>query len=322
MELVSIVVPVYNTRVCYLSQCIETLVRQTYTNIEIIIVDDGSTLPETCQYFTNIIQSNTARVVSQNNQGASMARRTGINEANGKYLMFVDADDMCHISLVERLVELIEQNDAEMSEVSYKEYLPREKVDFEKDVERTESLVLYKNRIMENVLYSYGYPITWGNCGKLFLTQKLKSVFHGYTDICRGEDLVNLVEYCLECSKIVCCNEGLYFYNKGNAESTTALKDVRQCTIADAWMHIEEICTDRVNEDMQKKIGVTVIENINFAVSLAALYGAEEKVKQYADTLKHYRKYYRYLGEKSYLKTMSILYASWLYVLKAHCKEG
>ena len=92
-DLVSIIIPVYNIEK-YVQACLESVAAQTYTDFEVIIVDDGSTdsSGKICDAFC--MQDKRFRVVHQDNQGAGMARNTGIRHSSGHYIMFVDGDDI------------------------------------------------------------------------------------------------------------------------------------------------------------------------------------------------------------------------------------
>lgn len=112
-SLISIIVPVYNTE-NYLEKCLYSLVNQTYKNIEIIIIDDGS--PDNSM---NIIQKfvladNRVKVISQKNQGLSGARNTGMNNANGDYIMFIDSDDWIEIDTCEKAINASEKYNADV----------------------------------------------------------------------------------------------------------------------------------------------------------------------------------------------------------------
>ena len=113
-ELISIVVPVYNVEK-YISRCIESIIKQTYTNIEIIIIDDGS--PDNsgviCDDFAK--KDDRIRVIHQNNMGLSGARNTGIRLAMGSYIAFVDSDDWINTEMIEVLYNLIKEYDAQIA---------------------------------------------------------------------------------------------------------------------------------------------------------------------------------------------------------------
>lgn len=106
-KLVSIIVPVYNVHL-YLSQCLDSLRRQTYQKIEVILIDDGSTdgSGEICDNYAE--SDSRIRVFHKKNQGVSAARNDGIERAQGKYLIFVDADDYIRPELIEVYMQATE----------------------------------------------------------------------------------------------------------------------------------------------------------------------------------------------------------------------
>ena len=99
-ELVSVVIPVYNVE-SYLSKCLDSLVNQSYKNIDVILVDDGSTdtSPIICDNYSAKYPN--INVIHQKNAGVSAARNKGIDSANGKYIYFVDPDDWCELDAIE-----------------------------------------------------------------------------------------------------------------------------------------------------------------------------------------------------------------------------
>lgn len=100
--LYSIIIPVYNVEV-YLEQCLGSAINQTYKNYEIICVNDGSTdrSLEIIKQFA--VKSGKLRVISQGNRGLSSARNAGINQAEGKYILFLDGDDWLEVDALEKL---------------------------------------------------------------------------------------------------------------------------------------------------------------------------------------------------------------------------
>lgn len=110
--LISIIVPVYNVEQ-YLHRCVESIVRQTYENIEILLVDDGS--PDNCPALCDQWKEKDPRisVIHKNNQGLGMARNTGIEHAHGEYLCFVDSDDYIESDMIEKAMAAAEKNHAQ-----------------------------------------------------------------------------------------------------------------------------------------------------------------------------------------------------------------
>lgn len=117
-KLVSVIVPVYNTS-CYLERCLNSIIHQTYSNLEIIIVNDGSTdnSLEICRSYE--IKDNRVHVYSKRNGGVSSARNFGIEKSAGEYLMFVDSDDYIELDMIETLSEIM-VDDVKMTMCSFK----------------------------------------------------------------------------------------------------------------------------------------------------------------------------------------------------------
>ena len=125
MSLVTVIVPIYNSEQ-YLKRCLESLIKQTYQNIEIILVDDGSTdsSSEICDEYEK--KENRVTVYHNDNHGVSYSRNFGIDRANGTYVLFVDSDDYIEIDYVEKLVHAIKQNKCELAICGIKEIINNE----------------------------------------------------------------------------------------------------------------------------------------------------------------------------------------------------
>lgn len=105
MDKVSVIIPVYNVEP-YVRQCLESVINQTYSNLEIIIVDDGSTdnCGKICDLYAE--QYNCVAVYHKKNGGLSSARNMGLNYATGEWILFVDSDDWCEVDYIEKMIGL------------------------------------------------------------------------------------------------------------------------------------------------------------------------------------------------------------------------
>lgn len=112
-ELVSVVVPIYNVEK-YLNRCISSIVSQTYSNLEIILIDDGS--PDNCPQICDEWAEKDSRIVviHKENEGAGIARNVGIDHAKGAYICFFDSDDYIEPDTIEACVEAARENNAEL----------------------------------------------------------------------------------------------------------------------------------------------------------------------------------------------------------------
>ena len=113
MPKVSIIVPVYNVE-RYLRQCLDSLVNQTYQNIEIICVDDGSTDASSEILTEYALKNSKVRVIRQENSGLSVARNVGFSFATGEYVMYVDSDDWIDVRTCEKAVFKAEEHAADL----------------------------------------------------------------------------------------------------------------------------------------------------------------------------------------------------------------
>jgi glycosyltransferase involved in cell wall biosynthesis len=111
--LVSVIVPVYNVEE-YLDRCVESIINQTYQNIEIILVDDGSPdrCPQMCDAWAE--KDNRIKVIHKKNAGLGMARNTGIEHALGEYICFFDSDDYIAVETIEKAYILAKEKCAEI----------------------------------------------------------------------------------------------------------------------------------------------------------------------------------------------------------------
>ena len=119
---ISIIIPVYNVE-NYIERCIDSLISQSYINLEIILVDDGSTdkSGEICDRYA--VVDNRIKVIHIKNSGRGEARNIGLSQANGQYIGFVDSDDWVEKDLYKYLIENIEETKADISICAYYECL-------------------------------------------------------------------------------------------------------------------------------------------------------------------------------------------------------
>ncbi len=232
--LVSIVLPIYNVEK-YLPECLESVINQTYKNLEIICVDDGS--PDSSADIVEKYKEADGRIIliSQKNQGLSGARNTGISAASGEYIMFLDSDDWIDSETCEKAVEEIKKESAQLVLWSYMREFPdksspkdifglteQETIVFENETmqalhKRIAGLTGKELAVPEN---ADSAVTAWG---KLFRTEIIKDNGLQFTDtkIIGTEDaLFNLEAFCFV-KKAVFINKYFNHYRKDNETSLT-----------------------------------------------------------------------------------------------------
>lgn len=161
-ELISIIVPVYGVEK-YLRQCVDSVLAQTYSNWELILVDDGSpdSCPSICDEYA--AADSRIRVIHQTNGGLSVARNSGLRIAKGKYVSFVDADDRVHPEYLRSLTNIIADAQADVSCVDFTEK------DFKSIKCKKADIRTYTGiEFSRKLLYQDHNLCTHSACGKLY----------------------------------------------------------------------------------------------------------------------------------------------------------
>ena len=211
--LVTIIVPVYNAEKC-LEKCLNSLLEQTYRNIEIVLINDGSTdnSLNICNSFRR--KCDFIKVINKKNEGVSIARNIGIEHSNGDYIIFVDSDDYVDKYLVEKMLKIFIEKNIDWTICGYK------KVFFNKGKITKEKIINYEEKFFETkddtIKYLYplynskGFNALWNKMYKTEIIQKKKIKFN--PNINMGEDYIFNLNYLTAVNRLYIMNENLYRY--------------------------------------------------------------------------------------------------------------
>ncbi len=204
-DLVTVVVPVYNVE-NYIEKCVDSILAQSYKNLEIILVDDGSN--DRSGKISDRYAENDARikVIHKENGGLSDARNAAIERAKGKYITFVDSDDYIEKDYVEYLYRLLKDNNADMSICSINNLTPNEK-----EISCYNSgkiIIMDRKQALFELLNSKKY--TNSASAKLFKTEHFRDIRFPVGRI--YEDVATIYKTFLLCDKIVFGERALYNY--------------------------------------------------------------------------------------------------------------
>ncbi len=249
--MISIIVPAYKSEKT-IGRCLESLISQTYSDIEIIVVIDGP-IDNTYDIAAGYAKKdNRIKVILKENQGVSMARNTGIQEAGGKYIQFVDSDDYVDKHLCETMLENVEKDDSDMVICGFNHiFLGKQYVKVpHKGVYCIENFIgAYKE------LYKCGFlNMPWN---KLYKRDLIKENFP--TDISLGEDLEFNLKYMKNIKKVSVVDVALINYIQDNGVDNLSAKKrndkydiaVRVCENAKDyyfWLKHKEEKTDESTE--------------------------------------------------------------------------
>lgn len=214
--LISIIIPIYNVAP-YLERCIDSIIKQTYMNLEIILVDDGSTdgSSEICDQFQK--QDARIKVIHKVNGGLVSARKAGIAEAHGKYAAYVDSDDWIERDMYHHLVTLMLQNNADIvTSGLYRDYSNNMVEEFDHLPEGVYDPERITNEILPIFMYTgkfYEAGINIHIYNKLFERKLLLKHQLRVEDAIRvGEDAALVYPYILDANKIVVVHKCFYHY--------------------------------------------------------------------------------------------------------------
>lgn len=215
MAKVSFILPIYNTAK-YLENCVESVINQTLKDIEIILVDDGSTdgiSPKMCDDYAS--KDSRIKVIHKENGGLMSAWMEGARAASSNYLSFVDSDDWVDAEMAESLYALTDSSFA-TSEIISSNYIVEKSNERRKETQTLKPGVYYRqdlDKICEGLLGAEIRPVTMSRCMKLISKDLLLSnLKYCNTDISMSED-VNITLPCLcDCQRLVIA-EGSYFYH-------------------------------------------------------------------------------------------------------------
>ena len=207
MDQISIVVPVYNVE-NYLSYCVESLRQQTYKNIEIILVDDGSTdsSGEICDQYAR--EDDRIKVLHIENGGLSNARNTGVKESSTDWIVFIDSDDYYDHRAIEYLVKLRDKYRVDLVATPVIEVRNYENSDFLGDFREKYSGKLDRRKALEQMFY--GNYVGTHSGGKLYKKEIL--LRFPYPNGMLYEDLSLAYEHIASCENIAVSALNLYKY--------------------------------------------------------------------------------------------------------------
>ncbi len=256
MKKVSVIIPVYNVEK-YLRECVESVLAQTYENIEVILVDDGSPdgCPAICDEYA--ARDERVRVIHQENRGVAVARNAGLEIASGEYLAFADPDDVCSPVMYEALVTALEEENADMAMCEYARDLSR--LD-KSDAPRSKRHLFSSYDDLISVLTNAPNirDITWSGIYVWDKLYKRELVIHKFnSEYLMSEDNDFNRHYIRACKKAVVIPRAFYLYrenedsilgkyNGSKLENSSIIKGISN---ASAWLDIMNDAEERAKSE-------------------------------------------------------------------------
>ncbi len=230
---VSIIITVFNLEK-YIGKCIDSVLNQTYNNIELIIVNDGSNDKSLsiCRWYKK--HNPPIRLITQRNQGVSRARNIGIDHATGDFIYFVDGDDFLENSTIEKAMRTIKQFEANSCSFGmikeYENSKEKELIGFKRRIIEIES---EEDRMVKTLKYLMSYRMGWEVWNRIFQFNIIKKYNIRFVDrnVVMAEDFLFSFEYFLHTNRHVVIDELLYHYVQRDNSFTNTRKYIKdlQC---------------------------------------------------------------------------------------------
>lgn len=293
--LVSMIIPVYNVEK-YIRKCLDSVEKQTYQNLEVIIINDGS--PDQSQLIIDEFceRNQNFQCFITENHGLGGARNIGMSKANGEYICFLDSDDYVKPEFVEKLVERaqIDQSDIVVcNNIDYYENQNREEIS--KQTYRHNPISL-----LEDKKILFNRVCAWG---KLYR----KELFDGLSYVSREwyEDMRLTPKLYARASKISYVDEPLLYYVIRDGSIMTSANAGRNLEIIDAFEDLHSYFIKvGLYEELKDELEFLMLDHVLVSAITRVLLTKDTKKKEIIAQLQQYLETYDHLDENPYIKTM------------------
>ncbi|MCH5315034.1 MAG: glycosyltransferase [Eubacterium sp.] len=301
--LITVIVPVYNVEK-YLDKCVESIVNQTYTNLEIILVDDGSpdNCPQMCDEWAQ--KDSRIKVIHKVNSGVSSARNSALEIAKGEYIGFVDSDDYCKLNMYEILLRSISDNNADVVVCNNTHVNDKGEV-----IKITSSpfALVEGDDLLNNFIFGNLFDST-STCNKLFKSKIIiKNNIRFNADIKVGEDLLFNYYALKKAQRLVSITDVLYnyvFHDKSVMRSTNS-------NIISRWKNIKAIMLAEKDNKRNYYTGLAKYQSELLCCLRELLKSNNHELiakhyKEITDEIKQYSKEFLQIADISKINKLSI----------------
>jgi len=273
--LISVIVPVYNNQE-YIARCLMSIFSQTYQNIELLVINDGST-----DLSENVVadlakKDKRIKLISQTNQGVSAARNRGLKEAKGEYIMFVDGDDTIDTTTIEDSFNAIIKNGADVACFSYRMVDEKGNITYPPYIKYPEGIFFLKDLDLD---YFRQIQSVWG---KLFKNDGNLPLFK--EDLYKNEDTLFWFEHGLNGAKICATNRVYYTYFRLSETQTLTKKIIQECSSARV---VEYLFQMKSFQELDKQTRSFILQRSAYAIicEIKRFYKHKKLPAKYSDSV-------------------------------------
>lgn len=284
-DLISVIIPVYNVE-DYLDRCITSVINQTYNNLEIILVDDGSTDSSGKKCDDYAIKDKRIKVLHKENGGVSSARNAGIDIATGEYIGFVDSDDVLELNMYELLINNALKYGTKLSCCQ----IQTKNIDGSvTEIDKTKSKLFNKLEIVNGFFFNdFIKNFIVSPCNKIISKNTLTDNNIRFKKYSFAEDFLFIFEVLTKVENVYYDSTVGYHYLHRENSAMTSNFSYKRFDYVDAVTEIENICKNTYSDDIAKKAHNWVFYHtlVNYRAMLI-----NEMQKEYCDIADKYKSY-------------------------------
>lgn len=313
-NLVSVIIPIYNVEK-YLSECLNSVIQQTYKNLEIILIDDGSTDSSSDIAKEFVLQDKRIKLFTQENGGQSKARNFGIQQAQGDFLIFVDSDDYIQNFHIEELMDVIKENE-HLKVVMCK--FTKETTDL--TAKKSNDYSIFSNSFVKmiNYLYKSSYPAMSPTC-KLYCRELFKEVYFHEGII--YEDGLFAYEILDQITEIGLLNSKSYYYRTAENSTLTSKISVKNFDVLKKNELLKEFFIKKYPEEMDHFYQKAL--NLNDSIAVKCIQDRGDLAKSLLKKIYSQNKLYSKNNfPRKLLYSNSLFYKTFLYAMSTIYSES
>lgn len=313
-DLISVIVPVYNVEK-YLSRCLESIINQTYKNIEVVCIDDGS--PDKSINILKQYEKKDKRIkiIRQENKGLSGARNTGIKKSNGEYIFFVDSDDWLPKNAIELLYKTIEKDKSDICIGNLVKTYPKKNK--EKKLKKMTNSIFTLTSYLEYSIKNKNFTANVVN--KLYRSKIIKQSKILFKEKILYEDFFFVIQYFSYTRKISMIKENVYYYYLERSDSI--VNNINKGDL-DSFQNVADIENFLINNNHEEILNLKYFQNYIFEWLLSATVSKlfksrnielTEKMYELIRNNKVFKKYYKLYQKNKIFGTKKIFAMIFLY---------
>lgn len=279
---ISVIVPIYKVE-SYLNRCVESIVNQTYQNLEIILVDDGSpdNCPQMCDDWAK--KDSRIKVIHKINGGLSDARNAGMKIAEGKYISFIDSDDFVALDFFETLLAVMEDENSDIAECSVVKFYEDDRFEEYLDdltITSFETEAGLSGLIAENPFHQH----VWN---KLYKTELVKDIPYAVGKL--NEDEFWTYQVFGKAKKVSKINKTMYYYFQRSSSIMGESYNIRRLDALEGKANRQKYIEDKF-PSLAKQAKIDLYGSCLFAYQCVLKYMSGAEKKKASDNIKQYRK--------------------------------